>query len=85
MQYYYVIAISNSIFYKFKALKNTFNQVKILLFFHSQLTGLIQNKAKYYNIISKHFTEPMVYTRTTSGAIFSADVWIKGGEVFLIL
>ena len=62
---------------KFKALKNKFKAVKILyFFFDSQLTGQIQNTA-----ISKHFTKPIVYTRTTSGTIFSADVWISGGQV----
>ena len=44
------------------------------------LTGLIQNKTKN-TAISKHFTKPTVYTHITSGTIFSADVWINGGQV----
>ena len=45
-------------------------------FFDSQLTGLIQIKTKYSTAISKQFTKPTVllYTRTTIGTIFSADV-----------
>ena len=71
-----------------------FKLVKILLFFlfDSQLTGLIQNfKIKQNSAISKHFTKPHCvhsYNQwnyfqcgTTSGTIFSADVWINGGQV----
>ena len=32
-------------------------------------------------MISKLFTKPAEYTRTTSGTIFSANVWISGGQV----
>ena len=63
-------------------MKSTFKTVKILLFFFfgSQLlTGLIQNEQN--TAISKHFTKPAEYTRTISGIIFSADVWISGGQV----
>ena len=66
-----------------KALKNNLNQKNIaIFFFDSQLTGLIQNNTA----ISKHFTkstvyDPPVYDRTTSGTIFSADVWINGGQL----
>ena len=60
--------------------KNTFKPVKYCyFFFDSQLTELIQNKTKYCNI--KAFYKPMVYTHTTSGNIFSANVWISGSEV----
>ena len=42
------------------------------------LTGLIQNKTKCCDIKAY---KPTVYTRTTSGTILSADVWINGGQV----
>ena len=38
-----------------------------------------QNKQN--TAISKRFTKPAEYTRTTSGAIFIAYVWICGGQV----
>ena len=28
-----------------------------------------------------HFVKPMMYTRATIGTIFSAVVWINGGQV----
>ena len=40
--------------------------------FDSQLIGLIQNEQN--NAISKHFTKPAEYIRTTSATIFSTDV-----------
>ena len=48
-------------------------------FFDSQLTGLIQNEKN--TAISKHFTKPADYTRTTTESIFGADAWINGGQV----
>ena len=36
---------------------------------------------KQNTAISKQFTKPTVYIRTTSGTIFSADVLISGGQV----
>ena len=47
------------------------------------MTRLIQNEQN--NAISKHFTRPMVYTRTNSGTIFSMDVWISGCQVIFSL
>ena len=67
---------------KFKALKNTFKTSKNIVIF-----SLIYNwpdwfKIKQNTAISKHFTKPTVYTRTSSGTIFSADVWINDSQVF---
>ena len=55
---------------KFKALKNNFTTVNMLLFFFFdlQLTGLIQNEQNTAK--SKHFTKPAEYIRTTSGTFF---------------
>ena len=36
---------------------------------------------KQNTTISKHFTKPTVYTHTTTGTIFSADVWINDGQM----
>ena len=46
------------------------------------MTGLIQNEqnTKMYCII-KAFYKTHGVTSTTSGTIFSADVWISGGQV----
>ena len=49
------------------------NQWKYYFWFNSQLTGLIQNKTKYCNI--------NLYTHTTSGTIFSANVLLSGSQV----
>ena len=43
----------------------------------SQMTGLIQNEQNI--VISKHFTKPEECTRTTSGTIFKAEIWIRDG------
>ena len=43
------------------------------------MTGLIQNEQN--SALSKYFIKPAEYTSTTSGATFSADVWISGGPV----
>ena len=43
------------------------------------MTGLIQNEQN--TGISNHFTKFVEHTRTASGTIFSADVWISGGQV----
>ena len=54
-------------------------RVKILFFF-----SLIYNWPDLFEqntAISKHFTKPADYFRTTSGTIFSADVLISGGQV----
>ena len=48
-------------------------------FIDSQLTGLIQYEQN--TAISRHLNKPAEVTRTTSGTIFSADVWISGGQV----
>ena len=40
----------------------------VIFLFHLQLTALIHN-----NGISKHFTKPAEYIRTSSGTIFSAE------------
>ena len=61
---------------KFKALKNTFKPAKFCYFYWPDCFKIKQNTA-----ISKHFTQSIVYTRTTNGTIFSADVWISGGQV----
>ena len=51
------------------------------------MTGLIQNEHEHEqkNATSKQFTKKpqktAEYTRTTNGAIFSADVYISGGQV----
>ena len=47
-------------------------------YFKQELIKIKQNTA-----ISKHFTKPKGYTRTTSGTIFRADVQISGGQVIL--
>ena len=44
----------------------------VIFLFDLQLTTLIHNEQK--NGISKHFTKPAEYIRTTSGTIFRADV-----------
>ena len=44
------------------------------------MTKQIQNEQNI--AISKHLTKSAEYTRTTSGALFSANVWISGGEFF---
>ena len=65
-------------------MKNTFKTVKYCyFFFHSQLTRLIQNEQNA--TISKHCTNSAEYTRTTSGTIFSAVVWISGGQVIFFI
>ena len=46
------------------------------------MTGLIQSEQN--TELSKHFTIPAENTCTTSGTIFSADVWISGGRDFSI-
>ena len=43
------------------------------------MTGLIQNEQN--TAVSKHFIKSAEYTRTTCGTIFSANVWISGGQV----
>ena len=48
--------------------------------------SLIHNWPDYFKLnqntaISKHFTQPTGYTRTSSGTIFRANVWISGGQV----
>ena len=52
--------------------------MKLLLFFLDlQLTGMIQKVQN--TAISKHFTKSVEYTLTTSGTIFSTDIWINQG------
>ena len=64
-------------FQKFKA----FKPIKILLFFLWFTIDRTDSKITQNSAISKHFTKPTVYIRTTSGTIFSADVCISGGHV----
>ena len=58
--------------------------VKYCYFFSdSKLTELTQNDQN--TAISKHFTKSAEDTDTTSGTIFSADVWISGRQVIFFL
>ena len=51
----------------------------VIFFFDLKLTGLIQNEQN--TAILKHFTKRAQYIHTTSGTIFSADVYISGDQV----